>query len=40
MTKRDLVVRIARDTSLKQRDVMQVIQMAFDTITSELVAGR
>ena len=40
MTKRDLVVRIARQTDLKQRDVMEVIQLALDTITNELSAGR
>ncbi len=40
MTKRDLVVRIARKTSLKQREVMQVVQLTLDTITAELAAGR
>jgi nucleoid DNA-binding protein len=40
MTKRDLVVRIAHQTDLKQQDVMQVIQLALDTITNELAAGR
>ncbi|MBN2451646.1 MAG: integration host factor subunit beta [Lentisphaeria bacterium] len=40
MTKRDLVVRIARQTNLKQRDVMDVLQLALDAITSELAAGR
>lgn len=40
MTKRDLVVRIARQTNLKQRDVMQVVQLALDTVTNELAAGR
>lgn len=40
MTKRDLVVRIARQTGLNQRDVMQVLQLALDTITNELAAGR
>ena len=40
MTKRDLVVRIARQTSLKQRDVMEVVQLTLDTVTNELSAGR
>jgi len=40
MTKRDLVVRIARQTDLKQRDVMEVVQRTLDTITNELAAGR
>ncbi len=40
MTKRDLVVRIARQTNLKQRDVMNVIQLTLDTITNELAADR
>jgi len=40
MTKRDLVVRIAQQTNLKQRDVMDVVQRTLDTITNELAAGR
>lgn len=40
MTKRDLVVRIARQTNLKQRDVMNVVQLALDTVTNELAAER
>ena len=40
MTKRDLVVRIARRANLKQRDVMNVLQLSLDTITNELAAGR
>jgi nucleoid DNA-binding protein len=40
MTKRDVVIRIARQTNLKQRDVMQVVQLTLDTITKELAAGR
>jgi nucleoid DNA-binding protein len=40
MTKRDLVVRIARQTNLKQRDVMEVVQLTLDTIVNELAAGR
>lgn len=40
MTKRDLVIRIARQTGLNQRDVMQVVQLSLDTVTNELAAGR
>lgn len=40
MTKRDLVVRIARQTDLKQRDVMDVVQKTLDMITGELATGR
>ena len=36
MTKRDLVVRIARQTGLKQRDVMTVVQKTLDIVTEEL----
>ena len=40
MTKRDLVVRIADETSLNQQEVMSVVQKTLDYITSELSAGR
>jgi len=40
MTKRDLVVRIARQTGLNQNDVMDVLQLALDTISNELAVGR
>jgi nucleoid DNA-binding protein len=40
MTKRDLVVRVARQTNLKQSEVMDVVQLTLDTITEELAAGR
>ncbi|NLF18876.1 MAG: integration host factor subunit beta [Lentisphaerae bacterium] len=40
MTKRDLVVRIARQTGINQQDVMNVVQLSLDTITKELAAGR
>ncbi len=40
MTKRDLVVRIANQTGMNQRDVMEVVQSAFKMITAELAAGR
>ena len=39
MTKRDLVVRVAREANMKQSDVMDIIQLTLDTITEELAAG-
>ena len=39
MTKRDLVVRVARQANMKQSDVMDIIQLTLDTITEELAAG-
>ncbi len=39
MTKRDLVVRVARQSNMKQSDVMDIIQLTLDTITEELAAG-
>ena len=40
MTKRDLVVRIARETRLVQNEVAEIVQKTLDYITEELVAGR
>jgi DNA-binding protein HU-beta/integration host factor subunit alpha len=40
MTKRDLAVRISRQTSLKQNEVMKAIQLTLDTIVAELSGGR
>jgi len=40
MTKRDLVVKIARETSLGQNDVAEVVQKTLDYIAEELIAGR
>lgn len=40
MTKRDLVVRIATETGMNQRDVTQVVQRTLDHILEELGAGR
>ena len=40
MTKRDLVVRIARETDLVQNDVAGIVQKVLDYITEELIAGR
>jgi len=40
MTKRDLVVRIANETGLNQRDVTQVVQRTLDHIINELAMGQ
>lgn len=39
MTKRDLVVRISKETGLIQEDVYTVIQRTLDHITDSLVSG-
>lgn len=39
MTKRDLVVRISKDTGIIQEDVYSVIQKTLDYITESLGAG-
>jgi nucleoid DNA-binding protein len=39
MTKRDLVVRISRETGLIQQDVFQVLQRALDYIVEGLKRG-
>ena len=39
MTKRDLVVRIASETGLKQNDVADVVQKTLDYIADELAGG-
>lgn len=39
MTKRDLVIKVAKITNFKQNDVMDIIQVALDSITEELAAG-
>ena len=39
MTKRDVVVRVARQANMKQSDVMDIIQLTLDTITEELAEG-
>ena len=39
MTKRDLVVRISRETGLIQQDVFAVIQKTLDYVTDALVEG-
>jgi nucleoid DNA-binding protein len=40
MTKRDLVIKIARGSKLTQVEVFDVIQKTLDGITGELAAGR
>ena len=40
MTKRDLVVKIARETGFIQNDVAEVVQKTLDYIAEELVSGR
>jgi len=40
MTKRDLVVKISKDTGLIQNDVAFVVQKTFDYIAAELIEGK
>jgi len=39
MTKRELVVRIANETGLRQQDVFTVVQKSLDYMVESLVAG-
>jgi len=39
MTKKDIVVKIADDTSIKQVDVKKVVQRTFDDIIESLARG-
>ncbi|MDR0933032.1 MAG: integration host factor subunit beta [Victivallales bacterium] len=39
MTKRDLVVKIARETGFIQNDVSEVVQSTLDYIAADLIAG-
>ena len=39
MTKRDLIVKIAKETGLIQQDVGKIVQMTLDGIADEMVAG-
>jgi len=39
MTKRDLVVKIAKETGLIQQEVGKIVQMTLDGIADEIVAG-
>ena len=40
MTKRDLVVKIAREINLNQSEVAETVQKTLDYIAKELIAGR
>ena len=40
MTKRDLVVKIAREINLNQSQVADTVQKTLDYIAEELIAGR
>ena len=40
MTKRDLVVKIARETGLIQQEVGKIVQMTLDGIADEVAAGK
>ncbi|MFC1667681.1 HU family DNA-binding protein [Candidatus Omnitrophota bacterium] len=39
MTKKDIVVKIANDSGIKQIDVKKVVQMTFDIIIDALTKG-
>ncbi len=39
MTKRDLVVKIARETGIIQSDVANIVQRTLDSIAGELISG-
>ena len=39
MTKRDLVVKISRETGIIQSDVADIVQSTLDNIAAELIAG-
>jgi len=40
MTKKDIIIRIAEDTGLKQIDVKEVVQRTFDIIIDSLRTGK
>lgn len=40
MTKKDIIIRIADDTGLKQIDVKEVVQRTFDIIIDSLRTGK
>jgi len=40
MTKKDIVLKIAEEASIKQVDVKKVVQMALDIITESLAGGK
>jgi len=39
MTKKDIIMKVAEDTGLKQIDVKEVVQRTFDIITDRLQNG-
>lgn len=39
MTKKDIILRVADETNLKQTDVKRVVQKTFDCIVDSLVRG-
>ena len=39
MTKKDIVIKIAQDSDIKQTDVRKVVQKTLDVITESLVKG-
>ena len=40
MTKRDLVVKISKETGIIQSDVADIVQLTLDNIAQELIEGR
>lgn len=40
MTKRDLVVKIAKKTNIIQSDVAEIVQITLDSIAEELISGK
>ncbi|MBU4306003.1 MAG: integration host factor subunit beta [Candidatus Omnitrophica bacterium] len=40
MTKKDIVLKIANETKLKQQDIKKVVQRVLDTIIESLVNGQ
>ncbi|MBU1086483.1 MAG: integration host factor subunit beta [Candidatus Omnitrophica bacterium] len=40
MTKKDIVLRIANETKMKQQDIKKVVQKALDAVIDSLVNGQ
>ncbi len=40
MTKKDIVLKIAGETKMKQQDIKKVVQKALDTIIGSLINGQ
>ena len=40
MTKKDIVLKIANDTKMKQQDIKKIVQKALDSIIDSLVNGQ